>query len=86
MTQHHITQVARVDERGHVKPLVIMLDEPVHTEANGYRCDDPTCPCWADFTEVDEVQERKSNPATSGDYHERMMRASFGTQPFSLLK
>ncbi len=28
-------------------PIVIpCLDELVHTAENGYRCDDPTCPCW----------------------------------------
>ena len=69
------------------KPVVIMLDEPVHTEANGFRCDDPTCPCWSDFTEVDEVQERKSNPATAGDYQEAMMRAPLnGNRDFHLMR
>ncbi len=28
-------------------PVVIMLDEPVHTDEYPY-CDDPTCPCHAD--------------------------------------
>lgn len=25
--------------------IVIMLDEPTHTQENGYTCNDETCPC-----------------------------------------
>jgi hypothetical protein len=39
------------------KPTVIMLDKSVHTAANGYRCTDATCPCWGDWTEVDETRD-----------------------------
>jgi hypothetical protein len=31
-----------------------MLDEPVHTEANNFICDDPTCPCQAEAAPVVE--------------------------------
>ena len=47
-----LTAIADVNR----KPVVIMLDAPVHTEANGYRCNDATCPCWSDWTEVDETR------------------------------
>lgn len=36
--------VAKVVQGEMVFP-VIMEDEPLHTEANGYRCKDHTCPC-----------------------------------------
>ena len=43
--------VATVDELGNVKPIVIMEDEPIHTAENGYRCQDRSCPCWAESRE-----------------------------------
>lgn len=40
-------QVARVVD-ARVVFQIPMLDEPVHTAENGYRCSDPTCPCFAE--------------------------------------
>ncbi len=48
MTTTH--EIARVDA-GHVKPVVIMEDEPTHTEENGYCCGQAGCPCMADESE-----------------------------------
>ncbi len=44
MTTTH--EIARVDDAGQVKPIVIMEDESVH--ANGSKCGDSTCPCFED--------------------------------------
>jgi len=38
-------------------PTVIMLDPPVHTAANGYRCDNDTCPCHS--SEQEEQAQRE---------------------------
>ena len=41
----------RKELTGHVKPVVIMEDEPTHTEENGYCCGQAGCPCMADESE-----------------------------------
>lgn len=33
-------------------PVVILEDAPQHTEANGFVCDDPTCPCREEFEDA----------------------------------
>lgn len=53
-TTDPINQIATVDEQGTVKPIVIMLDELVHTKANNYRCKDRSCPC---YTEAQRTRE-----------------------------
>jgi hypothetical protein len=47
-------------EAGKLKYIVDMLDEPVHTVANGYRCTDHTCPCYV------EAQEQRNTAALNG--------------------
>lgn len=42
-----IAFVAKVVQ-GEVVFPVIMEDEPLHTEANRYRCTDHTCPCYGE--------------------------------------
>ncbi len=37
--------------------VVIMLDPPVHTAANGYSCNDSTCPCHAAAEAYDDDNE-----------------------------
>lgn len=89
MTQRTTNEIARVDATGHVKPLVLMLDESVH--AAGVKCGDSTCPCFEDDTFAPLVispafQARMDSLLIEESAHERMMRASFSTPPFSLLK
>jgi hypothetical protein len=52
--------VATVDEQGKVLPIVLMLDELVHTESNNYRCRDHTCPCYP------TADERRNTAALNG--------------------
>jgi hypothetical protein len=52
--------VAKVVQGEIVFP-VIMLDKPLHTEANGYRCTDHTCPCYKG------MQERRERLPLNGN-------------------
>ncbi len=47
--------------QGEIVFPVIMEDEPVHTEANGYRCKDHTCPCYV------EAAARRERAALNGN-------------------
>lgn len=57
---------------------VWMLDAPLHTEANNFICDDPTCPCQEDAPVIVEstlVSEpswlrEQYRPIPSNDYYE----------------
>lgn len=39
--------VEQINGLARALPIVLDEDERIHTAANGYRCDDPTCPCNA---------------------------------------
>jgi hypothetical protein len=56
-----MTLVATVDEQNTIVIAIPVLDELAHTEANGYRCTDHTCPCFA------EAQERRNTAALNGN-------------------
>ena len=55
-----IALVAKVVQGEMVFP-VIMEDETLHTEANGYQCTDHTCPCYK------EAQERREHLPLNGN-------------------
>ena len=55
-----IALVAQVVQ-GEIVIPVIMEDELLHTEANGYRCTDHTCPCYK------EVQKRLERLPLNGN-------------------
>lgn len=55
-----IALIAKVIQGEIVFP-VIMEDDPIHTETNGYKCTDHTCPCHK------EVQERREGLPLNGN-------------------